>query len=149
MSMYIQNNNSFSYSPQDNRAFASTQARQDVKQNLEQAVPTQFKGFSEKAVLTFENITTRMNPKEKSEAAQALNSIGKAAAFASINGYDTQSDRLVVSQYFENFSGVLSDDEIKKMISMKLDQKETVSKDFLSNFSQALDEPLQRINIKI
>jgi peptidoglycan hydrolase-like protein with peptidoglycan-binding domain len=143
--MYIQNNNSFAYSPSEDRAFTKT----SVKDNIKQIDATSFKGFSEKAVLTFENLTARMSPKDKSEATQSLNNIGKAAAFASVNGYNSNTDRQVITQYFENFGGYLSDDEIKKMISIKLDTKETLSKEFLFNFSLALDEPLQRINIKI
>lgn len=148
--MQIQNNNSFSYAAQDNRAFLNSTPRQNSERNIQKSVaPTEFKGFSEKAVLTFENLTTTLNPIEKSEAAAALNNIGKAAAYAAVNGYDSQDERLVVNQVFDSFSGVLSDDQIKKMISSKLDTAEPKDRAFLQNFSAALDEPLQRIDIKI
>ncbi len=105
--------------------------------------------FSEKAILVFERLTYEFSPEQKERSRESLSSIGKAAAFASVNGFNTQNERNVVSQYFENFSGVLSDEAIQKMIRTKLDNPNYENREFLEKFAQELGEPLQGINIKV
>lgn len=145
--MYIQNSNSFLYSPQDDRAPVP------VKKGVNATVPSvavpSLEHFSEKATLIFENLSMGLSPQEKNETIETLNNIGKAAAFSSMNGFESQSERMVVSQFFENFSGVLSDEAIKKMIFSKLDNPGYKNRDFLENFAKALDKPLQSINIRV
>ncbi len=109
----------------------------------------QLKNFTQKANLSFENLSYAMSKKEKSEAAEALNNIGKAAAFACANGFDSQEEQGVVRQLFGNFSGVISDDAIKKMIYTKLNNPDYENREFLKSFAQSLDEPLRSINITV
>lgn len=149
--MYIQHNRIFLPSPSEEKsgrpAPADTLA---AEQADEKSSPkTSFKNLSEKAVLLFESLSAQMDPEEKEEAAKALNSISKAAAFASMNGYESQSERLLVNYYFGNLSGVLSDDAIKKIILSKLNNPEIKSREFLEKFASALDLPLQKIDIRI
>lgn len=143
--MYIQNNSSFQYSaPDDNFSPAKTtraQTHETSNHSLE--------NFSEKAMLIYEKSTAGMNPEQKEKIRESLSSIGKAAAFASINGFDSQNERNVVSQYFGNLSGVVSDETIRKMIHSKLDNPSFENREFFENFSNELDRPLQGINIKV
>jgi len=105
--------------------------------------------LTEKANLTFESLSFGLRNEEKDALAEALNSIGKAAAFASINGFESQEERLIVTQYFGNFSGVISDDAIKKMIFSKLNNPNYENREFLEDFAKKLDEPLAQINIRV
>ena len=143
--MYINNNSSFLYSAQDDKPF--------VAQNKEVQVHTpdniSLENFSEKAKLTFESLSAGLSQQEKNEIAATLNNIGKAASFASMNGFESQSERIIVNQYFESFGGVLSDDAIKKMIFSKLDNPNYKHKDFLEGFAKALGEPLKSINVRV
>ena len=143
--MYVQNSSSFLYSPPEDKALLAHTKAAEPK-NIAHNV---FEHFSEKALLTFESVTAGFSPQQKEEAAEALSSIGKAAAFASTNGFESQDERRVVSQYFGNFSGVLSDEAIKKMIHTKLDNPAFKNRDFLEKFATALDAPLQSIDIKV
>jgi len=143
--MYIQNSNSFLYSPPEDRSLPSQPKSAEVQAVSRSAL----ENFSERAVMTFESMTAGFSSKQREDAARALTSIGKAAAFASMNGFESQEERLVVSQYFGNFSGVLSDDAIKKMIQSKLDNPNFENREFLSNFAAALDAPMQSIDIKV
>ncbi len=145
MSMYIQNSSSFLYSPQDDKLSAPQSKGIQVKP----ASTPSLENFSEKAVLVFENLSSSLSPQDKTEMIETLSSIGKAAAFSSMNGFESQSERRVVSQYFENYSGILSDEAIKKMIFSKLDNPDYKNRDFLERFANALDEPLQSINIRV
>ena len=113
------------------------------------SVKVGLENFSEKAILTFESLSSALSPQEKTEITVTLNTIGKAAAFSSMNGFESQDERMLVSQYFENFGGVLSDEAIKKMIFSKLDNPHFKNRDFLERFATALDEPLQGINIRV
>lgn len=166
--MYIQSSTPFSYSAYDDKALPlenreSAMSSEKKSQNSVQADFSAKKqeiesenssrsplgNFSEKAVLVFESLTAEFTAKQKEDAAKALNSIAKAAAFASINGYESQSERLLVAQYFGNFEGVLSDDAIKKIIYSKLNNSDKSEESvFLEKFASAMDEPLQRINIR-
>ena len=101
------------------------------------------------AQITFDSLSAGFTQEKKSELAKTLNSVGKAAAFSSINGFDSQDERLVVSQHFGNFEGVLSDDVIKKMILSKLKNPNIDNADFLRDFASSLDEPLKRIDISV
>ncbi len=143
--MYIQNNSSFLYSaPDDNFSPVKTtraQAQESSGHSLE--------NFSEKAILIYEKSTAGMSPEQKEKISESLASIGKAAAFSSINGFDTQNERNVVSQYFGNLSGVVSDETIRKMIHSKLDNPSFENREFFEKFSNELDQPLQGINIKV
>jgi hypothetical protein len=151
--MYIQNTSWQSAA----QTFAQSSSAQDDKipaskvKSIEAKVPVavSLEHFSEKATLIFENLSVGLSVQEKNEAIETLNSIGKAAAFSSMNGFESQSERMVVSQYFENFGGVLSDEAIKKMIFSKLDNPNYKNRDFLENFAKALEEPLQSINIRV
>jgi len=143
--MYIQNSNSFLYSAQGENVASAQRKEPGVKAT---GAPV-LENFGEKATLVFQNLSSGLSAQERNEAVETLNSIGKAAAFSSINGFESQSERMVVSQYFENFGGVLSDEAIKKMIFSKLDNPQIKNRDFLENFAKALDEPLQSINIRV
>jgi len=143
--MNVNTNNTFLSSSADDRAFFN---RQTPKGSV-QTESVKLQNMSEKANLTFDNLSFGMSQQEKDKVAESLNSIGKAAAFAAINGYDSQDERLVVTQYFGNFSGVISDDAIKKMIASKLNNPNYENREFLENFSQQLDEPLRSINITV
>ena len=145
--MYIQNSNAFLYSGQDDRTL--TPGKKEAGTAVSPVSVPSLKHFSERARLIFENLSAGISPQEKNEAIESLNSIGKAAAFASMNGYESQSDRMVVSQYFENFGGVISDEAIKKMIFSKLDNPNYKHRSFLESFAKALDKPLQSINIRV
>ena len=143
--MYINNTNAFSPSAQDHTVPA-------IKSTVKGSVETkniQLENLTEKANLTFENLSYGLSEKEKNEAAEALNSIGKAAAFAAINGFDSQEERGVVTQYFGNFTGVISDEAIQKMIFSKLNNPSYENREFLEKFAQDLDEPLRSINITV
>lgn len=153
--MYIQNASIQSV----NQMFAQTNLAHNentfIPKKLEQTPADEvdkkvaLKGFSEKAVFVFESMSADMSQKEKATALESLTSIGKAAAFASTNGYESQKEKLVVSQYFGNFDGVLSDEAIKRMIYTKLNNVNIDNREFLKEFASALDAPLQRINITI
>ena len=143
--MYINNSSSFLYSAQDDKPFVAQ--NKEVEVHIPEKVSLE--NFSEKAKLTFESLSAPLSLQEKNEMTVVLNSIGKAAAFASMNGYESQSERIVVNQYFENFGGVLSDEAIKKMIFTKLENPNYKNRDFLEGFAKALDEPLQSINIRV
>lgn len=145
MCMYIQNNNASLYSaPHEQLVSPSAQAK-----NSENSLETYLRNFSEKAKINFDSLISGLPQERKEILAQELNSIGKAAAFSSMNGFESQEERLVVSQYFGNFKGILSDDAIKKMILSKLDNPNTQEKGFLEAFAQALDSPLKSINITV
>ena len=144
--MYVQNNSSFLYSSQQEFTPSASTSSLKSPVSIDQV---SLEHFSEKAMMTFEGMTAGMEKEMKFEIAQSLNSIGKAAAFASVNGYMSQSERQIVNQYFGNFDGVLSDDEIKKMILSKLDNPHFQHRDFLERFAQALGEPLASIDIRI
>ena len=143
--MYINSTNSFLHSAQDQNLSA---AKSVIKGSVE-SKSIQLEHFTEKANLTFENMSFGLSESEKSAVAESLNSIGKAAAFASINGFESQEERLVVAQYFGNFSGVISDDAIKKMIFSKLNNPNHAHRAFLEDFAKQLDEPLAQINIRV
>jgi len=143
--MYINSTNSFLHSAQEQNLTASKSV---IKGSVE-SKSTKLENFTEKANLTFDNLSFGLSEKEKSEIAEALNSIGQAAAFASINGFDSQEERLVVTQYFGNFSGVISDDAIKKMIFSKLNNPNFENREFFEEFAKKLDEPLDQINIRV
>ena len=143
--MYINNNSAFLYSGPEDKSFA-VQKQSSEQKEVSQA---SLENFSEKAILTFVNLTSQFSTQEKEAAREALSSIGKAAAFASTNGFESQTERNVVSQFYGNFSGVLSDEAIKKMIHAKLDNPNYESRVFLEKFATALDEPLKGIDIKV
>jgi hypothetical protein len=143
--MYINNNSAFLYSAPEDKSFAA-QSQPAERRAVAQA---SLENFSEKAILTFANLTSEFTVQERETAKEALSSIGKAAAFASTNGFESQNERNVVSQYYGNFSGVLSDEAIKKMIHAKLDNPNYDNRVFLEKFAKALDEPLKGINIKV
>jgi len=143
--MYIQNNNSFLYSAQEEKTYASV-----IKENKPQDVlGVYLENFSEKAQINFESLSSAFSKEKKAELIKTLNNIGKAAAFSSMNGFNSQEERLLVSQYFNNFEGVISDDMIKKMIFSKLDNANLEEAEFLRDFASSLDEPLQSINITV
>ncbi len=143
--MYINNNSAFLYSAPEEKSLLQQQKPLGQKE----AAPASLEYFSEKAILTFANLTSEFSVEEKWAAREALSSIGKAAAFASTNGFETQSERNVVSQFYGNFSGVLSDAAIQKMIHAKLDNPNYENRVFLEKFSAALDEPLKGLDIKV
>lgn len=143
--MYVQNNSSYLYSAQDEKPLSSLKKENDEKVSTGPSL----KNFSEKATLTFEDLAMGLDKEEKNDLVESLNSIGKAAAFFSMNGFESQSERMLISQYFENFGGVLSEDAIKKMIYSKLNNPSYKNRDFLERFAKALDEPLQSINIRV
>jgi len=143
--MYINNNSAFLYSAPEDKS--SLLQKKPAEQR--EVSPVSLENFSEKAILTFANLTSEFSVQEKEAAREALSSIGKAAAFASINGFESQNERNVVSQFYGNFSGVLSDEAIKKMIHAKLDNPNYENRVFLEKFAVALDEPLRGIDIKV
>ena len=143
--MYINSNNSFSYSPPQERNPLSHVKETSVPTTLD----TYLKNFSDRANINFESLSSGLSAQKKDELAQALNSIGKAAAFSSINGFDSQDERLVVSQLFGNLEGVISDEAIKKMIFSKLNGPNIENAEFLQEFALSLEEPLKRIDIKV
>ena len=143
-SMYVQSSHSFMHASYEEVVPSAPKSKHEQSSSQES-----LEHFSEKAVLTFEGMNSGLDTESKNEIIHTLNSIGKAAAFASVNGYMSQSERQVVNQYFENFEGVLSDDQIKKMIFTKLDNPNFKHRDFLERFAQALDEPLAHIDIRI
>lgn len=143
--MYINNNSAFLYSAPEDKSFLSQQKPVHKKE----VSSASLENFSEKAILTFANLTSGFSKQEKEAAKEALSSIGKAAAFASTNGFETQNERNVVSQFYGNFSGVLSDEAIRKMIYAKLDNPNYENRVFLEQFAVALGEPLKGINIKV
>ncbi len=149
--MYIQNSSIFSPLPSEDKAQRPTSADALLAEQADEksSQKTSLKNFSEKAILLFESLTAQMDPEQKEEAAKVLSSISKAAAFASMNGYESQRERLLVNHYFGNLNGVLSDDAIKKIILSKLDNPEIKSREFLKKFVSALDQPLQKIDIRI
>lgn len=143
--MYVQNSSASLYSaPEEkllSKSIRETQADNPVKSSLE--------NFSEKAVMTFESMSIGLSPEKREELTKTLNTIGKAAAFASMNGFESQSERMIVTQYFENLGGVISDDAIKKMIFSKLNNPGMENAGFLKEFAAALDEPLKHIDISV
>lgn len=143
--MYIQNNSSFLYSAPDDKSMPA-QNKAVRSKSLEQ-VPLEH--FSEKAILIFEKLTAGATPSQKENARESLASIGKAAAFAATNGFNSQSELNVVSQFYGNFSGVISDEAIQKMIRTKLDNPNFENREFLESFAEELGQPLQGINIKV
>lgn len=143
--MYINNNSAFLYSAPEDKSLLSQQKSVQQKE----VSSASLENFSEKAILTFANLTSEFSVQEKDAAREALSSIGKAAAFASTNGFETQNERNVVSQFYGNYSGVLSDEAIKKMIHAKLDNPNYENRAFLEKFAAALDEPLKGIDIKV
>lgn len=143
--MYIHNNSTLFYSaPEENDFSVQKQSRPQREVSA-----VSLENFSEKAILIFANLTSDFSVQEKETAREALSSIGKAAAFAATNGFETQSERNVVSQFYGNFSGVISDEAIKKMIHAKLDNPNYENRAFLEKFAAALDEPLKGIDIKV
>jgi len=143
--MYINNTNAFYQTNQQEVTYNTPVQESRKSKTLENYL----KNFSEKAQLTFDSLTANLSQEKTNELTQTLNSIGKAAAFASMNGFDRQDERLVVSQYFGNFDGVLSDDAIKNMIFSKLNNPNQENREFLQDFAQALDEPLKSIDITV
>ena len=143
--MYINNSNSFLPSAQE-QTLPSSQSM--VKDSVHTEI-IQLNNFTQKANQSFENLSYGMSEKEKNEMADALNNIGKAATFAFANGFDSQEEQGVVRQLFGNFSGVISDDAIKKMIYTKLNNPDYENREFLESFAQSLDEPLRSINITV
>lgn len=134
-----------------NSASFSPSHEESAKKTVEtkSSAPASLDLFSEKAVLIFSHLTSGFSSAEKEAARESLSSIGRAAAFASANGFESQNDLALVSQYFNNFNGVLSDDAIKKMIHAKLDNPDHENRVFLERFAAALDEPLRSIDIKV
>jgi len=143
--MYINNNSAFLYSAPEEKSFLLQKRPAEQRE----VSPASLENFSEKAILTFANLTSEFSTQEKEVAREALSSIGKAAAFAATNGFETQNERNVVSQFYGNFSGVLSDEAIKKMIHAKLDNPNYENRVFLEKFAAALDKPLKGIDIKV
>jgi len=143
--MYINNNNAFLYSPPQERPPISIAKESNTLNTLDNYL----KNFTQKAQITFDTLSAGLPQETKDELAQALNSIGKAAAFSSINGFDSQEERFVVSQFFGNFEGIISDEAIKKMIFSKLKAPDLNHAEFLQNFAQALDAPLKSIDITV
>lgn len=143
--MYINNNSAFLYSAPEDKSFLSQQKPVQQKE----VSSASLENFSEKAIMTFANVTSEFSIQEKESAREALSNIGKAAAFASTNGFETQNERNVVSQLYSNFSGVLSDEAIKKMIYAKLDNPNYENRGFLEKFAAALEEPLKGIDITV
>lgn len=143
--MYIQNHSSFLYSAQEDKTNL-TQAKETKPQN---SLDIYLKNFSQKAQISFESLSAALPNETKMELIKTLNNIGKAAAFSSMNGFDSQEERLLVSRYFDNFEGVISDDMIKNMIYSKLDNSNVEQAEFLQDFASSLDEPLQSIDIKV
>ena len=143
--MYVQNSNSFLYSaPQQN---TQDYAIKEIKAQLPNEVSLE--NFSEKASISFNALTLGLETQEKNRLASKLNSISKAAAFSSLNGFDSQQERNVVNQYFGNFEGVLSDEAIINMINSKLNNPAYKDREFLQSFVQSLESPLQSIDITI
>ena len=143
--MYVQNNSSFLYSAPDDKSMPA-QNKTMRSQGSEQV---SLEHFSEKAILIFEKLTAGFAPSQKENVQESLASIGKAAAFASTNGFNSQSELNVVSQLYGNFSGVISDEAIQKMIRTKLDNPNFKNRAFLESFAKELGQPLQGINIKV
>jgi len=139
---------------QNNSSFFNAAAQQSTKASQAQVVKENtldvyLKNFSEKAQINFESMSSALPQETKEELVQTLNSIGKAAAFSSMNGFEAQDERLLVSQYFQNFDGVLSDDAIKKMIMSKLENSTMQNQAFLKSFADSLDTPIQSIDISV
>ncbi len=143
--MYIQNNSSFLYSAPDDQSL-TTQKKTTSSETSKQA---SLEHFSEKAILIFERSTAGFTPSQKENVRESLASIGKAAAFAATNGFNSQNELNVVSQLYGNFSGIISDEAIQKMIRAKLDNPDFENREFLERFAHELGEPLQGINIKV
>ena len=143
--MYVQNNSSFLYSAQEDKTNLA-QVKENKPQNT---LDLYLKNFSEKAQINFESLSASLPKETKTELIKTLNNIGKAAAFSSMNGFESQKERLLVSQYFNNFEGVISDDMIKRMIFSKLDTPNLEHAEFLQDFASSLDEPLQSIDITV
>ncbi len=119
------------------------------RMNENNPVQAQLENFSEKAIMVFEQMSAGLDSEKKEALAQELNSIGKAAAFASTNGFESLSERTIVAQHFERLSGVISDDAIKKMIFTKLNNPAFEEREFFEAFANALEEPLAHINIRV
>jgi hypothetical protein len=143
--MYVQNNSSFLYSAQEDKNNLA-QVKEKKPQNT---LEVYLKNFSEKAQVSFESLSSTLPKETKTELIKTLNNIGKAAAFSSMNGFDSQDERLLVNQYFNNFEGVISDDMIKRMIFSKLDNSDLEHAKFLREFASSLDEPLKSIDITV
>lgn len=143
--MYIQNNSSFQYSAPDENLSSVGATRAQTQEPSGNSL----ENFSEKAILIYEKSTALFSNEQKQKISEGLASIGKAAAFASMNGFDSQNERNVVNQYFGNLSGVVSDEAIRKMIHTKLDNPSFENREFFEKFSSELDQPLQGINIKV
>ena len=143
--MYIQNNSSFLYSAPDDKSMPAQNKM--ARSQASDQVPLEH--FSEKAILIFERLTAGLAPSQKENARESLASIGKAAAFAATNGFNSQNELNVVSQLYGNLSGVISDEAIQKMIHAKLDNPNFENREFLESFAQELGQPLQGINIKV
>jgi len=143
--MYINNTNSFYHTGQQDIAYAASTKGSKAPNTLD----TYLKNFSEKAQISFESLSSNLSSDKKAELVDTLNSIGKAAAFSSMNGFETQDERLLVNQYFGNFDGVLSDEAIKKMIFSRLNNPNQENREFLKDFAKSLDEPLSSIDITV
>ncbi len=144
--MYIQNSSSFFYSAPDEKSLPAQSKQAHPPRALDQA---SLEHFSEKAILVFEKLTTEFTPLQKEELQASLSNIGKAAAFAATNGFSSQNELNVVNRLYENFSGVLSDEAIKKMIHAKLDNPDFENREFFQRYAQELGRPLQGIDIKV
>lgn len=142
---YSQNSNPFfnAATQQNSKAVSQAQGTQ------ENALDIYLKNFSEKAQINFESLSSGLPQETKDELIKSLNNIGKAAAFSSMNGFEAQDERLLVSQFFQNFDGVLSDDAIKKMIMSKLENSTMENQEFLKSFADSLDAPIQSIDISV
>jgi len=155
--MYVQNTLGQSVHqsyPQNNNPFFNSATQESTKLPATKATDTSaldmyLKNFSEKAQINFESLSSGLPQETKDELIQTLNSIGKAAAFSSMNGFEAQDERLVVSRYFQNFEGVLSDDLIKQMIMSKLENSNIEHGEFLKSFADSLTEPIQSIDISV
>ena len=143
--MYINNTNSFYNTGQQDIAYNASPKEGKISNTLE----SYLRNFSEKAQISFESLSSTLPADKKTELIDTLNSIGKAAAFSSTNGFNAQDERLLVNQYFGNFDGVLSDEAIKKMIFSRLNNPSQENREFLQDFAQSLDEPLKSIDITV
>ena len=156
--MYIQNTLEHSvgknFQPEMNSFFHNTHkdknyALQTQDKKSHNALEIYLKHFSNKAQLSFESLSATLPKQTKDELMQSLNSIGEAAAFSSMNGFESEQERSLVREYFENFKGVLDDELIKKMIFTKLKDPNIQDADFLKAFAFSLDGPMQRLDIKV
>ena len=109
--------------------------------------------FNERAQVVLDTLSNSLPPEESARFVSAIEiaASSKASSYTLTHGVESLTNRNVVNAYYQNYSGVLSDEAIVSLLNSQLKALEAANAPeesaFVREFRDAIEAPLQRINI--